>query len=82
MDSRVFSDEGEFKKKKKRDITHKQQALLNDSEYQPFFFSKGYFNDPAKTAEAITKDGWMKTGDMAVIDEQGVVLGEIEKEET
>ncbi len=31
----------------------------------------GYWNDDEKTREAIDKDGWMHTGDLAVIDEQG-----------
>ena len=30
----------------------------------------GYFNDKKKTEETI-KDGWLKTGDVAYIDEQG-----------
>jgi len=32
---------------------------------------KGYWGDPAKTDEVLDKDGWMHTGDMAVIDEHG-----------
>ncbi len=33
----------------------------------------GYWNDPEKTAEAIDADGWMHTGDIAVMDEDGYV---------
>ncbi|MGH3678164.1 MAG: AMP-binding protein [Mycobacterium sp.] len=31
----------------------------------------GYWNDPAKTEEAIDADGWMHTGDIAVMDDDG-----------
>jgi len=31
----------------------------------------GYWNDPEKTAEAIDVDGWMHTGDLAVMREDG-----------
>ncbi len=34
---------------------------------------KGYRNDPVKTAEAIDTDGWMHTGDIATIDDEGYV---------
>ncbi|KAI8900615.1 hypothetical protein BC833DRAFT_513482, partial [Globomyces pollinis-pini] len=34
---------------------------------------KGYYKDKAKTAETITEDGWLKTGDIGTIDAQGHV---------
>ena len=33
----------------------------------------GYWNDEARTAEAIDSDGWMHTGDLAVMDDEGYV---------
>ncbi|MCG3170955.1 MAG: 3-[(3aS,4S,7aS)-7a-methyl-1,5-dioxo-octahydro-1H-inden-4-yl]propanoyl:CoA ligase [Pseudomonadales bacterium] len=32
---------------------------------------KGYFDDPAATAETITPDGWLKTGDIGVLNAEG-----------
>ena len=39
----------------------------------------GYWDEPAKTAEAIDTDGWMHTGDLAVMDDAGYlnVVGRI-----
>jgi long-chain acyl-CoA synthetase len=32
---------------------------------------QGYWNRPAETAEALTPDGWLRTGDLARIDQDG-----------
>ena len=34
---------------------------------------QGYFDDPVATAETIDADGWLHTGDIAVMDERGYV---------
>lgn len=34
---------------------------------------KGYWNEPEKTAQAIDEEGWMHTGDLASMDEDGYI---------
>ena len=35
---------------------------------------KGYYNNPAATAEAFDSDGWFKTGDIGVVDDEGFIF--------
>jgi fatty-acyl-CoA synthase len=35
--------------------------------------TKGYYNEPLVTEKAINKDGWLKTGDLGRIDENGYI---------
>jgi long-chain acyl-CoA synthetase len=39
----------------------------------PNVFS-GYWDDPAATAKALTADGWLRTGDIAVMDDDGYLF--------
>jgi long-chain acyl-CoA synthetase len=34
---------------------------------------KGYWNDPDATASALTADGWLRTGDIGVVDDDGAL---------
>jgi len=47
----------------------------SEGEFQTRGYSvmKGYWNDPEKTSEALDGEGWMHTGDLGVMDEDGYV---------
>ena len=47
----------------------------SEGEFQTRGYSvmKGYWNDPEKTSEALDAEGWMHTGDLGVMDEDGYV---------
>lgn len=34
---------------------------------------KGYYNNPDATSEAINEEGWLRTGDIAIMDEEGYI---------
>ena len=38
-----------------------------------FNVMQGYLDNPEETARSITEDGWLKTGDVGVMDEDGYV---------
>jgi long-subunit acyl-CoA synthetase (AMP-forming) len=50
-----------------------EMKLLNDGELlvRSPWLMKGYRSDPAKTAEAVDGDGWMHTGDIFTVDDDG-----------
>ena len=34
---------------------------------------RGYLNDPVETRKVLSEDGWLHTGDIAVVDDKGYV---------
>lgn len=53
-----------------------QFKLGEDNEILTYsdFLMKAYYKDPAKTKKAFTHEGWLKTGDTGLIDEQGRLM--------
>lgn len=46
-------------------------GAAGEVQVQGFNLMQGYFADPAATAEAFTADGWLRTGDVGVLDGEG-----------
>jgi long-chain acyl-CoA synthetase len=54
-------------------LPHTETRIAPDGEIHlrgPHVF-KGYWNNPQKTAETMTADGWLRTGDIGRVDNQG-----------
>ncbi|HEY0448303.1 AMP-binding protein [Actinophytocola sp.] len=49
-------------------------GVTGELEYQGPGMFRGYLNEPELTVAAITADGWLHTGDMAALTEDGVVI--------
>ncbi len=54
-------------------VSGSQIRIADDGEiqYQASNVFKGYWNKPEKTDETMTEDGWLRTGDVGYIDNQG-----------
>jgi fatty-acyl-CoA synthase len=48
-----------------------ERGVAGEFQTRGYSVMLGYWNDPERTAEAITKEGWMKTGDLATMDDEG-----------
>lgn len=57
-------------------IRNVQVRIANDGEIELHSpgMMKGYFNKPEATAEAFSTDGWLRTGDIGRIDDDGFLL--------
>src|SRR5262249_39748582 len=56
-------------------LDHGELKLADDGELlvRGPLVMKGYRNEPEKTAETVDPDGWLHTGDIATIDDDGYV---------
>ncbi|WP_308015470.1 AMP-binding protein [Pseudonocardia sp. ICBG1293] len=48
-------------------------GITGEQRTRGYSVMRGYWEDDGATAEAVDADGWMRTGDLAVMDEHGVV---------
>jgi fatty-acyl-CoA synthase len=50
-----------------------ERGVIGELHTRGYSVMQGYWNDPVKTAEAVDADGWMHTGDLASMDEDGYI---------
>ncbi|MCH9672450.1 MAG: AMP-binding protein [Gammaproteobacteria bacterium] len=64
---------GDFEMKVVDPDTGEERGLGADGEIwiRGYVVMQGYYNNPEATAQAMTPDGWFKTGDLARVDEDG-----------
>jgi fatty-acyl-CoA synthase len=48
-----------------------QRGVVGEACFRAYSVMLGYWEDPERTAEVIRADGWLRTGDLAVMDEDG-----------
>ncbi len=49
------------------------RGIAGEFQTRGYSVMNGYWDEPEKTAQAIDDDGWMHTGDLAVMDDEGYV---------
>jgi fatty-acyl-CoA synthase len=49
------------------------RGVAGEFQTRGYSVMSGYWNEPEKTAQAIDAEGWMHTGDLAVMDDEGYV---------
>ncbi|EHY61276.1 hypothetical protein HRR83_008973 [Exophiala dermatitidis] len=55
-----------------REITERGPSAVGELWCRGPNIMKGYWNNPKATAETLTPDGWLKTGDIAYVDDEGM----------
>jgi fatty-acyl-CoA synthase len=50
-----------------------EHGVIGELHTRGYSVMQGYWNDPERTAEAVDADGWMHTGDLASMDEEGYI---------
>jgi fatty-acyl-CoA synthase len=49
------------------------RGVAGEFQTRGYSVMRGYWDEPEKTAQAVDADGWMHTGDLAVMDDEGYV---------